>query len=69
MRQNISKLSSYSGARAKHITSLRREKGYMPRAIESASDIIREQRSKRRDYYLIIKLRITFNGDKLHRYD
>ena len=31
--------------------------------------ILQEQRPKRRDYYLIIKLRITFNGDKLHRHD
>ena len=44
----------------------------MYRAIESESDvyyILRERRSKRRDYYLILKLRITFNGDKLHRHD
>ena len=44
----------------------------MYRAIESKSDvyqITQEQRSKRRDYYLIMKLRITFNEDKLHRHD
>ena len=41
-------------------------------AIESKSDvyyILQEQHSKRHDYYLIIKLQITFNGDKLHHYD
>ena len=44
----------------------------MYRAIESESDvyrIIREQRYKRREYYRIIKLRITFNENKLHRYN
>ena len=39
-------LLQYIDADQKHITSLRREKGYMPCAIESAPDIIREQRSK-----------------------
>ena len=60
----------------KHITSFcrRKEKKYMYRAIESESDVYRiirvqEQRSKRHDYYLIIKLRITFNRNRLHRYD
>ena len=59
----------------KHITSFCRrkeKKRYMYRAIETNRTlyrIIQEQRSKRRDYYHIIKLRITFNGDKLHRYD
>ena len=44
----------------------------MYRAIQSESDvyrIVREQRSKKRDYYLIIKLRITLNGNKLHLFD
>ena len=56
----------------KHITSFCRrkeEKRYMYRAIKSESDVIREQRSKKCDYYFIIKLQTTFNGDKLHRYD
>ena len=56
----------------KHITSFCRqkeEKRYMYRAIKSESDVIREQRSKKCDYYIIIKLQTTFNGDKLHRYD
>ena len=35
----------YIDADQKHITSLR-EKGYMPCAIKSTSDIIQEQRSK-----------------------
>ena len=41
----------------------------MPRAIESASDIIPEQRSKRRDYFLIKTLQITFDRNKLYCYD
>ena len=40
----------------------------MYRAIEQIG-VYRKQRSKSRIYSLIIKLRIAFNGDKLHRYD
>ena len=50
----------------------KREKRFMHRAIESALDVILHNTGaalKERDYYLIIKLRITFNGDKLHRYN
>ena len=47
---------------------------YMYRAIENESDVISYNKSaalqvQRRDYYLIIKLRITHNGNKLHRHD
>ena len=54
----------------RHSVGKKRKKIHVS-AIESKSDVyyIQEQHSKRRDYYLIIKLQITFNGDKLHHYN
>ena len=65
----------HSDANQKHITSLlsgEEKKRYMHRAIESASDVMSHNTRaalQGDDYYLIIKLQITFNGNKLHRYD
>ena len=56
----------------RHYCREKRKKEYMYRAIESASDVISHnmRAALQGDAIIIfIKLLITFNGNKLHRYD